>query len=279
MEPALVERIGQVLGHQRRGGLVTDVDGTISPIVEQPELAAVLPQARAALAGLAARLALVAVVSGRAAADARRLVGLDGLLYVGNHGLEVDGEVVAEARPWVARLGGVLETLAGELAGQPGVHIENKGITGSIHYRLAPDTAAARARILELVGRRALTSGLRVEEGRMVVNLLPPLRVSKGSAVRWLANTYQLDGLVYLGDDLTDAYAFETLRALRADGQVRTLSVGVVGPETPARVRQLADASVPSAEAVAVLLDALLEWLQASATMEAGAPSTVRSSE
>ena len=278
MEADLVERLGQVLGHGR-GGLVTDVDGTISPIVEQPERAMVLPAARRALAGLAETLALVAVVSGRATADAQRLVGLDGLVYVGNHGLEVDGETVAEARPWVARLGGVLETLAGELGGQPGVRIENKGITGSIHYRLAPDPPAARARILELVGRRALTSGLRLEEGRMVVNLLPPLRVSKGSAVRWLAQSYRLDGLVYFGDDLTDVHAFETLRALGTSGQVQTLGIGVVGPETPARVRQVIDACVPSPEAVAALLGALLEWLHPSDTMEAGVPSTVRSSE
>jgi trehalose 6-phosphate phosphatase len=159
------------------------------------------------------------------------------------------------------------------------VRIENKGITGSIHYRLAPDQRAARARILELVGRRALTSGLRVEEGRMVVNLLPPLRVSKGSAVRWLAESYRLDGLVYFGDDLTDVHAFETLRTLRSSGQAQTLGIGVVGPETPARVRQVVDACVPSAEAVAELLGGLLEWLHPSDTMEAGVPSTVRSSE
>ena len=130
IEAGLVDRTTRLLAG-RHSALITDVDGTISPIVAEPELAAVLPRARAALAGLAQRLELVAVVSGRTVADARRLVGLDGLVYVGNHGLEVDDQVVAEARPWVARLGAVLDDLRQELP-DPGVRIENKGVTGSI---------------------------------------------------------------------------------------------------------------------------------------------------
>jgi trehalose 6-phosphate phosphatase len=196
---------------------------------------------------------------------------LDGLVYVGNHGLEVDGEVVPEARPWVARLAAVLDQLSRQLP-CPGVRIENKGITGSIHYRLAADPAQARRQLLEIVARCALTSGLRLEEGRMVLNLLPPLRVSKGSAVRWLAREYGLQRLVYLGDDVTDAHAFAALATLRERGAAEALAIGVVGAETPPSVRQLADASVPSVEAVAELLGGVLEGLRASDTMQAGAP-------
>ena len=81
----------------------------------------------------------------------------------------------------------------------------------------------------------------------MVLNLLPPLTVSKGSAVNWLVRQHQLEGLVYFGDDVTDAHAFRALRMLRDNNQAETLSIGVVGRETPASVRQLADLSVGGA--------------------------------
>ncbi|HEV7662623.1 MAG TPA: trehalose-phosphatase, partial [Chloroflexota bacterium] len=121
--------------------------------------------------------------------------------------------------------------------------------------------------LLEILARQAITSGLRIEEGRMVINLLPPLTVTKGSAVTSLVRQYSLERIVYLGDDVTDAHAFRSLAALRQTGQVATLSIGVVGRETPASIRQLADATVPSVEAVADLLCNTLKQLRAGATM------------
>ena len=259
-----------------RGGLVTDVDGTISPIVPQPEDARVLPLAKAALEALREQLAVVGVVSGRAVGDARAMVGLDGLMYVGNHGLELWGvygaEVLPEARPWVPRLAAVLKDVQEQVT-TAGIGIENKGVTASLHYRLAEDPDQARRDLLEILARCALTSGLRLEEGRRVLNLLPPLTVTKGSAVSWLAREHGLDRLVYLGDDVTDAHAFKALGVMRTSGLVRTLSIGVVGPETPSRVRQLADASVPSAEAVAELLWAVSGRLRTRDRMKSRAPS------
>lgn len=260
-----------------RAGLVTDVDGTISPIVPRPEDAAVLPRARDSLRGLAQMLELVGVVSGRRAADARAMVGLDGLSYVGNHGLEMwtpagGAEIVPEARPWVARLAAVLDAVQQQLP-QDGILVENKGATGSLHYRLTEDPDGARRQLLQILARRAITSGLRIEEGRMVINLLPPLTVTKGSAVTWLARSYGLERVVYLGDDVTDAHAFRALAALRQSSTARTLSIGVVGRETPPSVRQLADATVPSVEAVADLLWEVLDQLRAGASMDRRAPS------
>src|SRR5207253_7366923 len=107
----LVHRVVDLLARER-AGLVTDVDGTISPIVAQPEDAVVLPEAREALRGLSEILELVAVVSGRRAADAWAIVGVDRLAYVGNHGLEAcsqlgEHDTDAAARPWVPRLAAV----------------------------------------------------------------------------------------------------------------------------------------------------------------------------
>jgi trehalose 6-phosphate phosphatase len=265
----LAERVVDLLG-DGRAGLVTDVDGTISPIVERPEQAHVLRTAREALARLTHTLALVAVVSGRTVADARKLVDVDGLTYVGNHGLEILSErgpqLVPEARPWVPRLAAVLQDVA-RMHTIPGVLVENKGATASLHYRMAPDPYQARRELLAILARCAITSGLRIEEGRMVINLLPPLTVTKGSAVSWLVREHRLERLVYLGDDITDAHAFKALAVLRQRG-VRALGIGVVAPETPPSVRQLADTCVSSVQEVAELLCRTAEGLESSGTME-----------
>jgi trehalose 6-phosphate phosphatase len=264
----LVHRLLEVLGTGQGAGLVTDVDGTISPIVGRPEDARVLPRARAALEGLKDILTLVAVVSGRRATDARTLVALDGLVYVGNHGferLDPSGElqVAPEALPWIGRVAALVEDLRRQLAAaHTGVVIENKGATASLHYRLAPDRERARQELLDILAPSALARGLLIEEGRRVLNVLPPLPVNKGSAVAALVDQYQLQRVVYFGDDVTDTHAFTALSLLRNAGQVRSLSIGVVGPETPPSVGRLADATVPSAEAVANLLCEVLERLR-----------------
>ena len=276
----LVLEVTRLLG-EGRPGLITDVDGTISPIVPHPEDARVLPLARAALEALRDKLAVVGVVSGRSVADARAMVGIDGLVYVGNHGMELQSargpEVLPEARPWVPRLRAVLDDIQGDLKSS-GVVIENKGVTASLHYRLADDPDKARRELLEILAHRALTSGLRFEEGRRVLNLLPPLTVTKGSAMSWLAREHALDRIVYLGDDVTDAHAFRALGVMRVSSEVQTLSIGVVGPETPPGVRQLADAHLPSVDAVANLLWAVSGRLQTRDRMDARAPSVRRDS-
>jgi trehalose 6-phosphate phosphatase len=274
--PALARRIAGLLA-SGRAGLVTDIDGTISPIVAVPAEARVLPEARQALAGLRAVLALVGVVSGRRVLDARKMVDLDGLVYVGNHGFEMletsdtktglAVEIVTEALPWVPRLAVVLDEVQCQIT-LPGVLIENKGATASLHYRLAPNPVAARAEILELVQRAAEPAGFEIEEGRKVVNLLPPVMVSKGSALIHLARHNRLQRLVYIGDDLTDAHAFKSLAILAQSGEMQTLSVGVVGDETPLSVSQIADAWVTSEHAAAELLLAVLDLLEPSATMQ-----------
>ena len=260
---SLVDDVVEMLA-SGRAGLVTDVDGTISPIVALPEDARVLPEARQALSELRDVLTLVAVVSGRTATEAKTMVAVDGLTYVGNHGFEVlterGPEIVPAATPWIPRITAVLEAVQMQIR-QPGIVIENKGATASLHYRLAPEPERAQRELLEILLQTALPSGLRFEEGRMVFNLLPPLGISKGSTVSWLAAEHRLDRLVYLGDDETDAHAFRALHVLRQSGEVRTLSIAVVGSETPLSVRQLADATLPSVEAVANLLCRVAERL------------------
>jgi trehalose 6-phosphate phosphatase len=267
---ALTARLVELLRHGR-AGLVTDIDGTISPIAARPEHAGVLAPARDALAGLRDQLEVVAVVTGRSVQDARRMVELEGIIYIGNHGMERlsngDVETVAEARPWAPRIAAVLDEVAHHLEPvlRPGVIIENKGVTASLHYRLAADPEAARLALLEIVAGCALAKGLVIEEGRRVINLLPPITVNKGSAVTWLVEQHRLDAVAYFGDDITDTHAFNALHYL---ADVETLSIGVVGPESPPIIGELSDANVPSVAAVADLLCAVLNGLRTGATME-----------
>jgi trehalose 6-phosphate phosphatase len=268
----LARRVTRMLA-SGRAGLITDVDGTIAPIVMRPEDARVLPRAREALEQLNAAIDLVAVVSGRQVADARAMVGVDAITYVGNHGLEMWGPdgpmVLPEARPWIPRLAHVLDDIKSRIQ-HTGIRVENKGVTASLHYRSADEPEQARRELLEILAHSALTSGLRLEAGRMVLNLLPPLTVSKGSAVNWLVRQHQLKTVVYLGDDVTDAHAFRALKALEEHADMHTLSIGVIGPETPFHVRQLADQTVPSVDAVADLLCATVIGLRAGGRMGVG---------
>lgn len=262
-ENDLVEAASAVL-RSAPAGLFTDVDGTISPIVSAPGDARVLPLARRALERLSRHLALVGVVSGRPVADARQMVGVEGAVYVGNHGLELwtaEGPtVLPQAAPWVPRIAEALAALRVRLRLER-LTFENKGASATIHYRLAADQMRAERAILDALADLPEARGLRIEPGRMVVNILPPLDLHKGTAVTLLARRESLRGVVYLGDDVTDTHAFQALADLRARDGVRTLAIGVVGAETPSAVREMADAQVPTVESVAHLLDGVARTL------------------
>jgi trehalose 6-phosphate phosphatase len=245
---------------RRPSGLFADIDGTLSPIAPTPEGAIVPDRIRAALATLAGRVDLLVAITGRGVDDARRLVGLDQIGYVGNHGLERwhEGRVVVHRRaePYVPLVAGALRDLARAVP-LAGLIFEDKGATASIHYRLAPDPAAARAALLRAIERSPSASGLRAVDGRLVLNLLPPLRLDKGYAVEELVREHDLRGVLFLGDDVTDLDAFRALRRLRAGQDIETLGVGVFSPEGPPELAELADVSVDGVDAVAALLEAL----------------------
>ena len=219
-----------------RAALLLDVDGTLAPIVPRPEDARVPPETRTELERLASRYALVACVSGRTSADARRIVGVERLVYVGTHGLELE----PEAERWAA----VLREFA---AGVPWP-VEDKGLTVSFHYRRSPDEEAARAELAE-VAERAREAGLRARFGRKVLELLPPLDANKGTAIRRLLEERGLRRALYAGDDTTDLDAFRAL-----DGLEVAVRVAVASAEGPPELRAAADLVVATP---AELLDVL----------------------
>jgi trehalose 6-phosphate phosphatase len=190
------------IGHERPL-LVFDFDGTLAPIVESPELAAMEPSTRTLLR-LVCLMYPCAVVSGRARADvASRLAGIPLLAVVGNHGAEAGfGPVDRSPRKEVEAWRSALER---DLCALAGVAIEDKGLSLAVHYRHAPARADARRAVLAAARR---LPGARVFGGRAVVNVVPADSHDKGDAVARLLPRAGRPTAVYVGDDATDEDAF-----------------------------------------------------------------------
>ena len=279
VEREVVDRCLATL-RQVPAGLVTDIDGTISAIAPTPAEAVVDEQARQALRRLAERLALVAVISGRAAAAGAAMVGLPEITYVGNHGMERSLRGVPWAHPGAAASAQAVAAALAEVATAAqaaghgdGVIVEDKRLSGTVHYRLAPDPEAARAVLLPLAVAAAARHGLVVTEGRLIVELRPNIVVNKGTAIVDLVAEHRLRGVVFLGDDLTDVDGFVALRTLREAGEVATLRVGVLGAETHPRVLEEIDVAVRGVPACAALLAAVADGLEAEVVGSAPAQS------
>jgi trehalose 6-phosphate phosphatase len=221
-----------------RSAIVLDVDGTLAPIVPRPELAAVPDETRAALERLVERYLLVACVSGRAGADARRLVGVEGIDYVGNHGLELD--------PRAAELAGEIRRFRDAV----GLPVEDKTLSLSYHYREAADEASARAE-LEAVAVKAQAAGLDARWGRKVLEIRPPVPADKGTAVKALLERSGARRGLYAGDDTTDLDAFAGLVTAGLDHAVR---VAVTSEEGPVELAEAADVVVAGPGELAGLL-------------------------
>jgi trehalose-phosphatase len=204
--------------------LLLDYDGTLTPIVDRPSLALLPAETRELLVSLSRRdKFMVGVVSGRSLNDITAMVDIDGLIYAGNHGLEISGPGLDFVHPAAARLEGALNQvysrLQGGLAHLPGVLVEHKGLTLSVHYRLAPEPAAAEVETAVAAAAGALVSSGRanVTRGKKVVEVRPAVGWHKGKAISKLQAAYPQASLpVFFGDDLTDEDGFSVVQD--ADG-------------------------------------------------------------
>lgn len=260
---------------------MTDIDGTISRMAPTPQEATVVEAARRALARLARRLALVGVVTGRAASVGEALVGVPDLVYVGNHGMERRAHGTTRHHPEAAAHADAIGAALGEIAAGARAAglldylvIEDKQLSGSIHYRLAPNPEAARSVLWPLANAAAQRHGLLVTGGRLIVELRPPVTVNKGTALVELAAEYRLRGLLFFGDDLTDVDGFRAVRAMRDEGRLAGLNIAVVAPETLPEVRAMSDVTVDGVPACATLLTALASALDGRATERGGVSGT-----
>jgi trehalose 6-phosphate phosphatase len=246
-----------------RAAVLLDVDGTLAPIVHDPDAARVPDETRAVLEALATRYGLVACISGRRAAGARDIVAVDSITYVGNHGAELlpGGAAVAQLAPgiagWAQRVRDfTARAFDGEIQ-RMGVRSEDKETIAAFHWRGAPDEEAAEAAVRDLAAA-AEAEGLSTHWGRKVVEVRPPVEFDKGHAVAALVRSAGTRTALYAGDDRTDVDAFRALRRLAAAGVLdRAVCVGVCDVETPDEVQAEADVFVDGTTGVHALLEAL----------------------
>jgi trehalose 6-phosphate phosphatase len=239
--------------------VLTDIDGTLAPIVPTPDMSEVPAELRELLRRLSESYLLVAGISGRKTEDAFDLIGLEDVVYFGNHGFEIlrDGEVkvIPEALPYLERVQELERRAKEELAPQ-GAFVEEKGITASVHYRnVSPEVGKRSVEFVKAEGERL---GLRITVGRGVVEARPPIRADKGTAVRALVEEYGPKNAMFIGDDTTDLDAFRELVALREEGLLKEiLRVGVASDEGPPEIETEADIVVDNVESVGGVLRVL----------------------
>lgn len=245
--------------------ILLDVDGTLAPIVDRPEEAAVPDRVRGLLQRLAQRYALVACVSGRPALDARRVVGLDELAYSGNHGYELLQPGDGAPRPDPSLDGhdsDAGEFVAGLDAGdldRAGIRVEDKGAIVALHWRGAENEGEAEALASEIASD-AEWSGLVSHRGRKVLEIRPNVAINKGIAVAALIPSQPVRAALYAGDDRTDVDAFAALRLLRDEGELdATVCVAVASEEAPKEVTESADVVVEGTDGLADVLAELAE--------------------
>lgn len=255
----------QQLAMQPRFGLFSDLDGTLAPIAPTPEAAAITPGNRQHLHDLAAQLPVVALISGRRAGSLQAKVGLPGLIYVGNHGLEqwLDGKVVGLPQAAAHRTALEQAHAAIQAVLPPGAVAEDKGLTLSIHYRQTKDPREFMLTRAVQIHNIAQQHGLVLFTGKMVLEVRPPVEVDKGTAFRDLVLEHQLSSALFLGDDISDLTALQAAAALRSGG-IAAYGVGVQSEDAPPEVAAHADYLADGVADVEQLLAFLLAARQAN---------------
>ncbi len=202
----------------------------------------------------------VAVISGRDTDELAKRLPVEGLILIGNHGLEERGpagsRLVPEVVPFLPALCHAAETFARRPEARlPGVALERKQATMSVHFRNAPRPADAGPMLQAVLGEIAAAGGLELHGGRLVWELRPPVRIDKGQVLRRLVSAFPAETIIYIGDDVTDVAAFIALKAMTGR---RTLAVGVLSPEVPAAIFAQCDLVLDGVPAVTRFLQSQL---------------------
>ena len=193
---------------------------------------------------LASTFRVVGVITGRRSEEAAELLGVPGVRFAGLYGMQ---EAVPEL------VGSVAPLVASAVAVVPEAWAEDKGVSVAVHYRQAPDPAAARAMLLVALQPLATDNGLELVQGKMVIELVPPDRPMKGATIERIAGEQALDAVLYAGDDHADIDAFAGLDRLEQRG-LFVVRVAVRGPETPEALLDRADVAVDGPAGLVELL-------------------------
>ena len=249
-------------------GLVFDLDGTLSPMTPTPDTASLWPGVAENLER-ARRYAKVAILTGRSVVDGAQIVNVEGLTYIGIHGLEWSSDLptvqpvqlLPEAQIYAEPGKYLFDLLEPYLDDLPGVILQRKAIGGSVHYRLAPDLEQTRARLFELLEEPANRLQMRLAEGRGIIEILAPLNINKGEALRKYIESLGLQGVIFAGDDRTDLDAILMVKQLRQEG-LAALSIVVQHASTLPALLEHGDIIVNDVERMAELLQTIVTLLE-----------------
>ena len=213
-------QVSRRLRDQAQVLLLFDYDGTLTPIVEHPDAAALAAPVKQLLARLeSSDKFLLGVVTGRSLSDISGRVGLPGLIYAGNHGLEIKGPGLDFVHEAAAALASVQGEIGGRLretmAGEPGVIVEPKGLSLTVHYRMAPDSREPQINeaFSATVAPFVESGSVRITTGKKVLEVRPNVEWDKGKAIAKLQETFTAAGLtVFFGDDRTDEDGFRVVQ-------------------------------------------------------------------
>jgi trehalose 6-phosphate phosphatase len=242
-----------------------DIDGTLAPIVDHAADAHVPESTRQLLIAVARKFGLVGCVSGRRASEARAMVSIGSITYVGSHGVELlrsgwtEAVLDADVADWVRRIHDFGREADTADARKLRVRLEDKGPIVAFHWRGAPDEDAARAAV-DAIAERAQAAGLRIHWGRKVLEVRPPIRIDKGAGINRLLNEVgpDIEMALYVGDDTTDLDAFRALTTLVDEGRLTlAVRVGVQSEEGPSEITGEADVVVDGPDGVRELLTVL----------------------
>ena len=261
----LSEALAPLRATPERTAILLDIDGTLAPIVDNAADAHVPETTRQLLIAIANKYGLMACVSGRRASEARAMVSIGAISYIGSHGAELLRAGWTEAvldkglEEWVRRIQEFGREADTADVRKLRVRLEDKGAIIAFHWRGARDEEGARAAV-DAIAQRAQAAGLATHWGRKVLEVRPPVKINKGAGIiSFLTDAGDgIDTALYVGDDTTDLDAFRALRELLDEGKLeRAVRVGVASDEGPSAVTGEADLVVDGTEGVRRLLSVL----------------------
>jgi trehalose 6-phosphate phosphatase len=248
----------------QRSAILLDIDGTLAPIVDNAADAHVPEGTRQLLIEVSRRYGLVACVSGRQASQARAMVSIGSISYIGSHGAELLRSGWTEARldpkleDWARRIHEFGRAADNSDLRRRRVRLEDKGPIVAFHWRGAPDEESAKAAV-DALAARAEEAGLSTHWGRKVLEVRPPVQIDKGAGIRSFLEGTDIEVALYAGDDITDLDAFRTLVELVDQGRLsHVVRVGVTSDEGPEAIAGQADVVVAGTDGVKELLTALI---------------------
>ena len=244
--------------------ILFDLDGTLAPIAAQPSEAHVPEPTRKLLIDVARRYPVVACVTGRRASEARAMVSIGTITYLGSHGAELlrAGWTEAVLDPGIAEWARRIREFGDEHdtveLRRTRVRLEDKAAIVAFHWRGAPDENAARAAV-DSIAADAEQAGLRTHWGRKVLEVRPPVHFDKGAAIGSFLRDTDVEVALYVGDDVTDLDAFRSLAELVQEGRLsHAIRVGVRSDEGPEEITAQADVVVDGPGGVRELLELLI---------------------